>query len=210
MATEKTVVQRKAGGNVSSSKRVRMLTGTAMLSAIAYVLMFLEFPLPMLIPPFIKMDFSELPALIASFAYGPAAGVTVCLIKNLIHLMNTQTGGVGELSNFLLGAVFVFTAGLIYRKMHTKKGAILGSVLGTVAMGIISVFTNYYVVYPIYTKFMPMEAIIGAYQLIYSGVKDLWGCLLVFNLPFTIFKGLCSVVITVFIYKPISRILKGA
>ncbi|MCR5486893.1 MAG: ECF transporter S component [Lachnospiraceae bacterium] len=210
MATEKTAVQGKTGRNVSSSKRVRMLTGTAMLSAIAYVLMFLEFPLPMLIPPFIKMDFSELPALIASFAYGPAAGVTVCLIKNLIHLMNTQTGGVGELSNFLLGAVFVFTAGLIYRRMHTKKGAILGAVLGTVAMGIISVFTNYYVVYPIYTKFMPMEAIIGAYQLIYSGVKDLWGCLLVFNLPFTIFKGLCSVVITVFIYKPISRILKGA
>ena len=187
---------------------IRRLTGTAMLSAIAYVLMFLEFPIP-LIPSFIKMDFSELPALIASFAYGPAAGVIVCLIKNLIHLLNTQSGGVGELSNFILGAVFVFIAGIIYKKIHNKKGAVTGAVAGAVVMGVISVFTNYYVVYPIYTNFMPMEAIIGAYQLIYPGVKDLWGCLLIFNLPFTVFKGLCSVIITIFIYKPLSPILHG-
>ncbi len=201
MKTEKTA------GKMSA--RTRMLTGTAMLSAIAYILMFLEFPLPMLIPPFIKMDFSELPALIGAFAYGPAAGVLVCLIKNLLHLMNTQSGGVGELANFLLGAVFVFTAGLVYRRLHTKKGAVIGAVSGTVLMGIVSVFINYYIVYPIYTKFMPMEAIIAAYQMIYGGVKDLWGCLLIFNLPFTVFKGLCSVLITIFIYKPISRLLKG-
>ena len=78
------------------NNRIRKLTGTAMLSAVAYILMFLEFPIPFLIPPFIKMDFSELPALIAGFAYGPLSGVAVCLIKNLLHLMNTQTGGVGE------------------------------------------------------------------------------------------------------------------
>ena len=103
------------------SKNVRKLTGTAMLSAVAYVLMFLEFPIPFLIPPFIKMDFSELPALLASFAYGPLWGVAVCLIKNLIHLMNTQSGGVGELSNFILGAVFVATAGIIYIKLTGYK-----------------------------------------------------------------------------------------
>ena len=94
--------------------RIRKLTGTAMLSAIAYILMFLEFPIPFLIPPFIKMDFSELPALLAAFAYGPLWGVAVCLIKNLIHLLNTQTGGVGELSNFLLGAAFVFSASALF------------------------------------------------------------------------------------------------
>ena len=181
-----------------------------MLSAIAYILMFLEFPIPFLIPPFIKMDFSELPALIASFAYGPAAGILVCLIKNLLHLMNTQTGGVGELSNFLLGAAFVLVAGLIYKKLHTKKGALVGSVCGAVFMGIISVFTNYYVVYPIYTNFMPMEAIIGAYQLIVPSVSNLWECLLIFNLPFTVAKGLCSVLITMFVYKPLRGILKGS
>ena len=98
---------------------------------------------------------------------------------------------------------------MVYKKAHNKKGAIAGAVAGTLIMGVISVFTNYYIVYPIYTKFMPMEAIIGAYQLIYPGVKDLWGCLLIFNLPFTVFKGLCSVIITVLIYKPLSPILHG-
>ena len=191
------------------NSNIRKLTGTAMLSAVAYVLMFLEFPIPFLIPPFIKMDFSELPALLASFAYGPAAGVLVCLIKNLIHLMNTQTGGIGELSNFLLGACFVLTAGFVYKKNHTKKGALAGSLCGAFVMGIISVFTNYYVVYPIYTNFMPMEAIIGAYQLILPSVDNLWQCLIIFNLPFTVFKGLCSVLITMFIYKPLRGILKG-
>lgn len=189
--------------------RIRKLTGTAMLSAIAYILMFLEFPIPFLIPPFIKMDFSELPALLAAFAYGPLWGVAVCLIKNLIHLLNTQTGGVGELSNFLLGAVFVFSAGLIYRKNHTKKGAMTGAVVGAAVMGVVSLFTNYYIVYPIYTNFMPMEAIIGAYQLIVPSVDDLWDCLIIFNLPFTVFKGLCSLVICMLVYKPLRNILKG-
>ena len=191
------------------SKKIRKITGTAMLSALAYVLMFLEFPIPFLIPPFIKMDFSEMPALLASFAYGPVWGAAVCLIKNLIHLMNTQTGGVGELSNFLLGACFVITAGIVYGKMHTKKGALIGSLAGAAVMGIVSLFTNYYVVYPIYTNFMPMEAIIGAYQLILPSVDDLWDCLIIFNLPFTVFKGLCSVLITMLIYKPLRNVLKG-
>ncbi|MCR5748506.1 MAG: ECF transporter S component [Lachnospiraceae bacterium] len=191
------------------NNRVRQLTGTAMLSAVAYILMFIEFPIPFLIPSFIKMDFSELPGLIAGFAYGPLSGVVVCLIKNLLHLMNTSSGGVGELSNFLLGASFVLTASLVYKKMHTKKGALIGSLIGVVIMGIISLFTNYYVVYPIYTQFMPMEAIIGAYQMILPSVKGLWECLIIFNMPFTMFKGLCVVIITMLVYKPLRNVLKG-
>ncbi len=191
------------------NKNIRKLTGTAMLSAIAYILMFLEFPIPFLIPSFIKFDFSELPALIAGFAYGPVSGVLVCLIKNLLHLMNTQTGGVGELANFVLGATFVAVAGIVYKKIHTKKGALIGSLAGAVAMGVVSLFTNYYVVYPIYTNFMPMEAIIAAYQLILKSADTLWKCLLIFNLPFTVFKGLCSVLLTMLVYKPLRSILKG-
>ncbi|MBO4374477.1 MAG: ECF transporter S component [Lachnospiraceae bacterium] len=205
---KKTTVNGSKNGAGKNSRKVRRITGCAMLAAAAYVLMFLEFPVP-LMPPFIKMDFSELPALIAAFAYGPLSGVLVCLVKNLIHLLNTQTGGVGELANFVLGASFVFTAGMIYKKRHNKKGAIAGALLGTVIMGAVSLFVNYYIVYPIYTNFMPMEAIIAAYQLIYAGVSDLWGCLLLFNLPFTVFKGLCSVLITFIIYKKLSPLLKG-
>jgi hypothetical protein len=92
---------------------VRYLTVTAMLSAVAYILMFLDFSVPFM-PAFIKMDLSELPALIGSFAMGPLCGVVVCLIKNVLHLFITTTGGVGELSNFILGVAFVLPAGKTY------------------------------------------------------------------------------------------------
>lgn len=187
---------------------VRKLTGTAMLSAIAYVLMFLDFSVPFM-PSFIKMDLSELPALIGAFAYGPLAGVVVCLIKNVIHLFITTTGGVGELSNFLLGASFVLVAGGVYRFKKTRKGALIGSIAGAVVMGLFSIVSNYFLVYPIYYNFMPKEAILGAYQVIFSGVQNIFQCLVVFNAPFTCIKGLISVAITFIIYKRISPILKG-
>ena len=196
--------------NRGTKKKVSMrkLTGTAMLSAIAYVLMFLDFSVPFM-PSFIKMDLSELPALIGSFAYGPVAGVIICLIKNVLHLFITTTGGVGELSNFLLGASFVLVAGGVYRFKKTRTGALIGSVLGAVLMGLFSIVSNYFLVYPIYYNFMPKEAILSAYQLILSGVHNFLECLIVFNAPFTCIKGLISVVITFLIYKRLSPILKG-
>lgn len=193
--------------NVQS--KTRQITVTGMLSAIAFILMYLDFSVP-LMPSFIKMDISELPALIGSFALGPVNGVIICLIKNLLHLMKTTTGGVGELSNFILGASFVFTAGLIYKKNNTKKGALTGSLLGALIMAVISVFTNYFIVYPIYTNFMPMEAIIGAYQAILPSADSLLKCLIIFNMPFTFIKGMLSVLITFLIYKRLSPILKGS
>ena len=189
--------------------KTKTVTGIAMLSALAYILMFFEVPIPMLLPGFIKMDFSELPALIAAFAYGPISGVAVCLIKNLIHLMNTQTGGVGELVNFALGTIFVMTAGAIYKKNHTKSGAMIGSLLEATAMAVGSLPLNYYIIYPFYENFMPLETILAAYRAILPVVKNLWQCLLIFNLPFTLFKGLCAAAITFIIYKPLSPILKG-
>ena len=196
--------------NKKTTKRisVRKLTGTAMLSAIAYVLMFLDFSVPFM-PSFIKMDLSELPALIGAFAYGPVAGVVICLVKNVIHLMITTTGGVGELSNFLLGASFVLVSGGVYRFKKSRKGALIGSVLGAFVMGMFSTISNYFLVYPIYYNFMPQDAILAAYQLIFSGVKNILQCLIVFNAPFTFIKGMISVVITFIIYKRISPILKG-
>ena len=109
-----------------SKIRVRKLVMTAMLAAVATVLMFLSFGIP-LVPSYLKLDFSELPALIASFSMGPLSGVVVCLVKNLINLMNTTTAGVGELSNFILGCLFVVPAGLIYNKWKTRKGALAAS-----------------------------------------------------------------------------------
>lgn len=193
----------------SSKVNARTIAMTGMLGALATVLMFLEFPIPMLIPPFIKFDFSELPALLAAYSMGPVSGIAVCFIKNIINLLHTQTGGVGELSNFILGVCFVLPAGLIYKKHKTQKNAMIGALLGAALMAVISVFSNYYIVYPVYTNFMPMEAILGAYQMINKNVSSLWDALIWFNMPFTFVKGLCSVLITFLIYKRVSPILKG-
>ncbi|MCI9447779.1 MAG: ECF transporter S component [Lachnospiraceae bacterium] len=184
------------------------LTMTAMLSAIAFVLMFLEFSVPIM-PPFIKMDLSDLPELIGAFAMGPVSGVAICLIKNLLHLLMSTTGGVGELSNFLLGVCFVLPAGLVYQRRKGKKSAIVGAMLGAVLMAAASIVSNYYIVYPFYYNFMAEDAILAAYQAILPGVRDILQCLIVFNAPFTLMKGLFSVVITVLIYKHISPFLKG-
>ena len=103
-----------------NNKKVRTLTGTAMLTAVGVALQYIEISIP-IIPNFIKLDFSDLPELIGAFAYGPVAGVIICLLRNLIHMAVSQSGFVGELSNFILGAVFALVAGLIYKKMKTKK-----------------------------------------------------------------------------------------
>ena len=110
-ATNKTVTVKRVN--------VRYLTVTAMLSAVAYILMFLDFSVPFM-PSFIKMDLSELPALIGSFAMGPLCGVIICLVKNVLHLFITSIGGVGELSNFrkMRGIVSVFLSDEI---SHTIK-----------------------------------------------------------------------------------------
>lgn len=198
----------KAKAQERGASGVWKMTMIGMLSATAFLLMFFDFSVPFM-PAFIKMDLSELPALIGSFALGPVSGVAVCLVKNLLHLLKTSTGGVGELSNFILGATFVYTAGMIYKYKKNKRSAIIGSVIGAVAMGVISLFSNYYLVYPVYTKFMPLEAIIGAYQAINPNVDGLWACLIMFNMPFTFVKGMFSVIITLLVYKRISPIIKG-
>ena len=195
---------------MNKNKHLRAVCATGILSALAFVLMMIEIPLSFIIPSFIKLDFSELPALIASFAYGPVWGVAVCLLKNLMHLPIGTTGGVGELSNFLLGAVFVFIAGLINKIHKSKKSAFLGSALGAVVMAVIGIFTNYYIVYPIYTAFMPMEAIIGMYQAILPSVDNLWEALIIFNTPFNIFKGLLDTLICMLIYKKLTPIFQGS
>ena len=191
--------------------RTHKLTVASMLSAVAFVLMFLEFPIPALIPNFIKLDLSDLPELLAAYALGPVWGVVVSLLKNVLFLLirGTHSAYVGELCNFLLGSVFSFTAGLIYHRGKSRKTAFLGAVAGAVVMALVSVPINYFIVYPAYVVVyrMPMEAIIGMYQAINPGADNLLECLCLFNVPFTFFKGMLDVLVCFLIYKPLSPIL---
>jgi len=196
---------------MQTQAKIRKLTVTAMLAAVATVLMFFDFSVPILIPSFVKMDISELPALLASFSLGPAYGVAVCLLKNLFNLIfHGSTGGVGELCNFLMGAAFAGVAGILYQKNKNRKGAIVASLIAAAVMAVVSVPINYYISYPIYAKlFGGIDAIIAAYQAIRPGMNGLLECLVVFNMPFTLVKGLLDAAICFLIYKPLSPVLHG-
>ena len=197
------------GKRLEKKNTLRYTVVCGMLTAVSFVLQLLEFPIPFMIPAFIEMDFSDLPALIASFSMGPWYGVAVCLLKNAIHLFQTTTGGVGELANYLLSGIFVFTAGEIYQRRKNRKGALLGSVIGACVMALLSVPVNFFITYPVYYNFMSREAILAAYQAIVPGVKNILACLFVFNAPFNLLKGLIVTAIAFVIYKPLSPIIKG-
>ena len=190
---------------------LRALIVMAIMSALGYVLMLLEFPLPMVIPSFIKFDFSELPAIITSFALGPVYGVGVCFFKNLLHLFNTTTACVGEASNFVLGSFFVFIAGLIYKKKKTFKGAIIATIIGALVMAVVSIPINYYIMYPFYSEFfgLPLVAILGMYKAILPSVDTIFEALVIFNLPFNFLKGIIDALICFACYKKLSPLLKG-
>ena len=190
-----------------STKRTHKIAVTAMLSAVATILMALDFPIPFLIPTFVKMDFSELPALLAAFSLGPVSGAVVCLVKNLVNLTMSSTNGVGELCNFLLGICFVIPAGLIYRYKKTRAGALIGALVGAVVMALCSVPVNYFISYPFYTVFMPLDVIIGMYQELIPSVDGLMACLVIFNAPFTLLKGLLDMALAFLIYKLLSPLL---
>ena len=191
----------------------RAITACAMLTAVSAVLQFLEFSIP-IIPSFDKLDLSDIPALIGTFVLGPLYGVVIELVKNIIHLPFGSSLGVGELCNFIFGAVFTFSAGMIYKFKHNRAGAIIACVCGAVLMAAVSIPINYFFVYPAYVVVynMPLDAIIDAYETILEPIasvpteNSLLNCLIVFNFPFTLCKGLIEAAICYIIYKPISRL----
>ena len=184
--------------------RTHKLTVTAMLSTVAFLLMFIEFPIPALIPAFVKLDISDLPELLAAFSLGPIYGVIVTLLKNMLFsvLHGTSSAYVGELFNFIMGSVFSFTAGFIYQRKKSRKSALTGALVGALLMAVLSVPLNYVVCYP-----LPLEAIIGMYQAIRPSTNGLLECLMVFNMPFTFVKGMIDVALCFLIYKPLSPLL---
>ena len=195
----------------AKTSRIRIIAVTGILAAISALLMQLQIGIP-LVPNFLKLDISDFPALIAGYAYGPLSGMWVCLVKNVIHLSVSTTGGVGELSNFILGVFFVVPAAWIYRiGKKSQKSAFIGAIVGTVVMSVMSIFTNFYIVYPLYYYVMGLstETIMHMYQAKLPSVSDLWQALAIFNLPLTLAKGAICTAITFLVYKHISPVLHG-
>lgn len=200
------------GGNhmkkINTSFSVRKMTVTAIMSAASFVLMLLEFATP-ITPAFLKFDFSDLPALITALSLGPVWGAAVELTKNLLHMPFSGTACIGELANFLVGTALVVPAGIVYRRVTTRKGALVGCLCGAVTSAVLSFPVNYFITYPFYASLMSMEAILDLYRAIIPAADTLPRALLIVNVPFTLVKALCCTVITFAVYKRLSPILKG-
>jgi riboflavin transporter FmnP len=187
---------------------ITKITCTAVMTALAVVLMYLEIPLPFM-PPFLKFDFSEVPVLVGSFALGPVYGVIIELLKNLIHLPATGTMGIGEASNFLTGSIYVFTAGSIYKKLRTRKGAVISMAVATLALAVIACPLNFFVTLPLYGSVLNFstEAIIGMSNAVNPLITSKMNLILWGFLPFNLFKGIVVSFITFWVYKPISNMI---
>ena len=188
---------------MKASVRTRRVTITAMFGAIATILMFFELPIPFM-PPFLKFDPSSVPILIGSFILGPAAGVVMVFIKAFVHFFSSTTGGVGELADFIITSSFVVTAALVYRRFHTKKGAIMACVAGTVAIAFAGVLANKFLILPFYSTVMPLEAIFKMCAAVNPLIVDTNSYLFFGVLPFNILKGVAVSLLTFPVYKKLS------
>ncbi len=191
-----------------ANEKTSILAKAAVFSAIAYIVMLIEFPLPFA-PAFLKLDFSDIPALIVAFAIHPVVGVLVQLVKNILHFITkTSTGGVGELGNFLVGASFVFVAGYIYRLNRTKKNALIGCIAATIVMTATAAIFNLLVLIPFYANIMPIETIVAMGSAITSKITDVNSLVLYGITPFNIFKGVVISGVTMYLYPKIRVLIK--
>lgn len=192
-----------------NNRNLSKLVKISLLSAMAFILMFFEFPIP-LFPDFLKIDFSDIPALLGAFSMGPLAGVVIELIKNILHLIiKNQTAGVGELANFVVGAAFVLIAGLIYRNQKTKKSAFVGLGIGIISMAIVASVFNYFVLLPLYETVLhfPISAVVAMSSKVNGAIIDVKTLITYSIFPFNLLKGIVVSIVTLIMYKKVSPIL---
>lgn len=178
-------------GNFNKTKRV---VTVGIFSAIAFVLQLLGGVAGLKVGGFLEIEISDVPALIVSMAYGPLAGVLTELIKNILHCTVSTTGFVGEFANFVVNSTLCVTAGLIYKYNKTFKTAVIALLAGTAAMAIMGIFSNLYIMLPLYMK--------GA------DFATKWNIVTSLILPFNVVRGLGISLITVLLYKRISKVIK--
>ena len=196
-------------------KRTKFLTPSTLvkisiLSAIGYILMFISVPLPMLFPEFLKVDISDLPALLGGIALGPMAGVTIAFFKNLLQFITgmSTTGGVGEFANFLIGGSFVFTVSYIYSKKRDVAGVIIGLISGIIVMTIVGCIANYFIILPFYSTIgFSIDAVVEAGATINPAIHDKLTFIIWVIAPFNILKSGIMSLLTLPMYKRTEKIL---
>lgn len=188
--------------------KTRYIVKVGMLSAVAFILMYIDFPLP-IFPAWLKIDISDMPALLGSFALGSVAGVLIELVKNILHIVlkGTSTGGVGEVANFILGVILILPAALMYKHKKERKSAIIGIVLGIVLMSVVGALLNLYVLLPMYARIMPLEAIMGMAKTANPNLDSFEAIALYAVTPFNLLKGVLVLLVTILLYKRVSPIL---
>ncbi len=188
--------------------KTHKITVSAVLAALAAILMYFEIPL-WFAPSFYEIDLSELPVLIGAFAFGPLWGVAIEAVKVIIAFLvkGSTTGGVGEIANFIIGISFVLPASIIYKYNKTKKTAVIGMITGIVCLCVIGAVVNGFILIPMYSKFMPIEQIIEMSRQVNGFVKDIKTLVIFAVVPFNFLKGAIVSVITAFIYKKIRVII---
>ena len=204
------------GGIMNNTTRrgikTRNITRVGVLSVMAFILMNIKMPLAFIAPAFMKLDISDVPVLLGAFTMGPIYGVIIAAIKNILNIIitGTDTGMVGELSNFIIASVYAITASVFYRRYRTFKGAILSLILGIVLMTTSAFISNYYFIFPLYAKIMPMEAIVAMGSKIFPKVTDLFTMMVYCIIPFNIIKGSITAVVTVLLYERVRPALKDS
>ena len=189
------------------------ITKVALLTGIAYVLyVFAKFPLSFMFPTFLEMQFSELPAILAGFSLGPVAGVIVSVLRVVLKF-HTNTGYVGELTDIILGTLYVLPASIIYTLKKNKKNALIGLIVGTVVSTVAAMFLNRFVSVPFF-----LEVIFkGDFGLLIRTLSPLYPNLNEQNfyavylfagvLPFNILRLSLVSALTFLVYKRLSKAL---
>lgn len=191
--------------------KIQLICKCAMMSALAAIIMLFEFAVP-LVPPFYELDFSEVIILLTGFALGPMAAVITEALKIVLNLLlnGTSTMGVGEFANFMMGLSFVLPATIYYQRHKTKKDALIGMIIGTVVLCIVSAFLNYFVMLPAYAYFLniPMEGLIQSATAVNGNINNLFTLIILAVVPFNFLKGVLTSLIVLLTYKKVSHILK--
>lgn len=190
----------------------KQITRIAILAGISAVLLFINFPI-VIFPGFYKIDFSEIPCLLCGFALGPLSGATCVMLSRVLNIIlegGSETAYIGELASILISLSFVLSSSFIYKKDHTKKGAICSLIISTIVSSVVAIVVNYFILLPMYESLMhiSLDSIISMASKTIPIVKDKMSFVFFCTFPFNLIKGAINSILVILLYKRISPLIK--